>query len=57
MNRSISKKLQQAVREHGLADLDQVQLAVLEVDGTISIVSKDSETIRTQKRFRQRHRL
>jgi uncharacterized membrane protein YcaP (DUF421 family) len=32
------EELEQAVREHGLADLSQVDTAVLEVDGTISII-------------------
>lgn len=50
------EELQQAVREHGLADLDEVQMAVLEVDGTISIVPKSSPTVRTSKRFRQTRR-
>jgi uncharacterized membrane protein YcaP (DUF421 family) len=50
------EELQQAIREHGLSGLDDVQMAVLEVDGTISIVSKDTQTIRTRKRFRQLRR-
>jgi len=47
--------LQQAFREHGLSGIDQVQMAVLEVDGTISIVPRGTETIRTKRRFRQHH--
>lgn len=41
-----------AMREHGLGDLDQVQMAVLEVDGTISIVPKEANVHRTRRRFR-----
>ena len=33
-----SETLLTAVREHGLADLSQVELAVLEIDGSISVV-------------------
>jgi uncharacterized membrane protein YcaP (DUF421 family) len=49
-------ELQEAMREHGLASLSDVKMAVLEVDGTISIVPRGTETIRTKRRFRQRHR-
>jgi len=37
---SISE-LQAAVREHGVNAIDEVNIAMLEVDGNISIVSKD----------------
>jgi uncharacterized membrane protein YcaP (DUF421 family) len=48
--------LEQAIREHGVDGLGAVKMAVLEVDGTISIVPKGTETIRTNRRFRQRRR-
>ena len=41
-----------AMREHGVADLSQVEMAVLEVDGSISIVPVDSQTIRTRRHAR-----
>ncbi len=41
-----------AMREHGIGDLEQVQMAVLEVDGAISIVPKESSVHRTHKRYR-----
>ncbi|HEY7063713.1 MAG TPA: YetF domain-containing protein [Chloroflexota bacterium] len=41
-----------ALREHGVADLDSVRLAVLEVDGTISVVPKESVVHRTRRRVR-----
>ncbi len=45
-----------AIREHGVASVAEVQLGVLEPDGTISIVPTDSHTIRTRRRVRfQRH--
>jgi len=42
-----------AMREHGVADLEQVASAVLEMDGSISIIPKDQpHVIRTRRRFR-----
>jgi uncharacterized membrane protein YcaP (DUF421 family) len=41
-----------AMREHGIDDLDEVQMAVLEPDGIISIVSKQSTIHRSQRHFR-----
>ena len=49
-------ELEQAIREHGIEKLEDVQMAVLEVDGTISVVPKGAVTIRTNRRFRQHHR-
>lgn len=49
-------ELEEAMREHGVESLNDVKMAVLEVDGTISIVPQGTETIRTKRRFRQRHR-
>jgi len=42
--------LQMAMREHGLDKLSDVQLAVLEEDGSISIVPASSKTFRTHRR-------
>ncbi len=41
-----------AMREHGIGELSQVQMAVLEVDGSISIVAKDAQIHRTHHRLR-----
>ena len=41
-----------AMREHGLGDIAQVKMAVLEVDGTISIVPSDARTMRSKHRVR-----
>ena len=46
--------LEQAAREHGIADLGQVEAAVLEVDGTMSIIPAAEQRIRTKRRLRQR---
>ncbi|HYU58989.1 MAG TPA: YetF domain-containing protein [Actinomycetota bacterium] len=42
--------LAMAMREHGIASLDDVQLAVLETDGSISIVPASSPTLRSHRR-------
>lgn len=49
--------LMQALREHGVATLEDVRLAVLEVDGTISVLKNDdvtADTHRPHRRFRFR---
>jgi uncharacterized membrane protein YcaP (DUF421 family) len=44
-------ELMEAVREHGISSIDDVDLAILEVDGNISILSGDFQhkTIRKRK--------
>ncbi len=41
-----------ALREHGLTRLDQAQIAVLEVDGSISVVPSGSNVMRSRRHFR-----
>ena len=41
-----------ALREHGLERLDQAHLCILEVDGTISVVSHDADVHKTRKHYR-----
>jgi uncharacterized membrane protein YcaP (DUF421 family) len=41
-----------AIREHGVADVKDVRMAVLEVDGSISIVPADAKAMRTRKHVR-----
>jgi uncharacterized membrane protein YcaP (DUF421 family) len=45
-----------AIREHGMADVKEVQLGVLESDGTISIVPSGVPMQRTKHRVRYHHR-
>ena len=45
-------EVEMAIREHGLADVSEVRMGVLEPDGTISIVGKDSVIHRTKRRVR-----
>jgi uncharacterized membrane protein YcaP (DUF421 family) len=47
------EELEMVVREHGVETLDDVQLAVLETDGPISIVPKGARVVRTPKHIRQ----
>jgi uncharacterized membrane protein YcaP (DUF421 family) len=45
-------ELMAALREHGVTELGEVRMAVLEVDGTISVVPRDAKIHRTHRRFR-----
>jgi uncharacterized membrane protein YcaP (DUF421 family) len=48
-------ELEAAVREHGeVGDLSQVELAVLETDGSVSVVPTSANVHRTRRRLRQR---
>src|SRR5947207_2974081 len=47
------EELEMAAREHGVTSIKQVQLAVLEVDGSISIVPEGSTVHRVPRRTRQ----
>lgn len=46
-------ELEMVVREHGVASLEDVRLAVLETDGSISIVPRSASVVRTRKHVRQ----
>lgn len=48
------EEVMQALRGHGVDDLGKVRMAVLEVDGTISVVPTDAPVIRTRRRVRGR---
>jgi uncharacterized membrane protein YcaP (DUF421 family) len=41
-----------ALREHGLERLDQAHLCILEVDGTISVVSSEADVHKTRRHYR-----
>jgi uncharacterized membrane protein YcaP (DUF421 family) len=47
------RELEQAAREHGVTDLSKVDTAVLEVDGTVSIIPVSDTKIRTKKGIRK----
>lgn len=51
-------ELNRAIREHGVSSIEEVALAVLEVDGAISVLKYDDvpDAIRPQKRLRFLHR-
>jgi len=46
-------QIEMAIREHGIADLGQVRLAVLETDGSISVVPASSPVVKTRRHIRQ----
>jgi len=48
------EELMMEIREHGLADLKEVRLAVLETDGSISVVPADGDA-QTQPRRRRKY--
>jgi uncharacterized membrane protein YcaP (DUF421 family) len=53
-------ELQRAMREHGIASLKDVALAVLEVDGSISFlkydeIKPDANTHLVHRKFLQKH--
>ena len=50
------EEVEMAMREHGVLDMKDVQLAVLEPDGTISIVPTGAAMTRTRRRIRYHHR-
>jgi uncharacterized membrane protein YcaP (DUF421 family) len=43
-----------ALREHGLVDVSEVEMAVLEVDGTVSVIPTTEQAKRTRRRIRGR---
>ncbi len=45
-------EVEMAIREHGVDDLNDVELGVLEPDGTISIVPTESKLRRTRRKVR-----
>lgn len=50
------EELNAAVREHGVLDLEHVKLGMLEIDGNISIVSKDFDS-RTIHQTKNKHKI
>lgn len=48
-----TEDLMAALREHGIAHLDDVRLAVLEVDGSISVLKNDDVVPRGEKAHRR----
>ena len=45
-------EIEMSIREHGLEGAKDVKLAVLEADGSISVVSKDSKSAKRRRRVR-----
>lgn len=47
------QELEMVIREHGVEALSEVKLAILETDGSISIVPMSARVVRTAKHIRQ----
>jgi uncharacterized membrane protein YcaP (DUF421 family) len=43
--------LEAALREHGLSDIADVEMAILEIDGSISVIPSGGRTHRVKKPF------
>jgi uncharacterized membrane protein YcaP (DUF421 family) len=43
-------EIMEAIREHGVAEVEQVDLAILEVDGNISVMSYEFKNKTTKKK-------
>jgi uncharacterized membrane protein YcaP (DUF421 family) len=48
------EELKEAAREHGLEHLTDIKLAMLEIDGTISVISGDKKELK-QTHFKRKH--
>jgi uncharacterized membrane protein YcaP (DUF421 family) len=48
------EELKEAAREHGLEHLTDIKLAMLEIDGTISVISGDKKELK-QTNFKRKH--
>lgn len=46
------EQLQAAMREHGIEKFEDAHMAILEVDGTISVVPKESGVFRSRRHYR-----
>lgn len=51
-----SEELQEAMREHGVENFTDVKLAMLEIDGNISIISGDKMLKQTHYKRRRKHK-
>ncbi len=47
------EEIEMVAREHGIADLTGVSAAILEVDGSISIIPKEGQVVHRVRRIRQ----
>jgi uncharacterized membrane protein YcaP (DUF421 family) len=46
------EQLKTAMREHGLTRFDQARMAILEIDGSISVVPVESNVLRSRRHFK-----
>jgi uncharacterized membrane protein YcaP (DUF421 family) len=50
------EEVEMSMREHGIKDMKDVEMAVLEPDGTISVIPTGTAVTRTKHRIRYHHR-
>ncbi|MDB5013617.1 MAG: hypothetical protein JWQ25_1819 [Daejeonella sp.] len=51
------EELEEAVREHGVESYKEVKLAILEVDGNVSVISGNDDRLKqTHHKYRRRHK-
>jgi len=46
------EQLHAALREHGMTEVSEARMCVLEVDGTISVVSASTQVLKTRRHYR-----
>ena len=51
-----AEQIDAALRQHGLTSPSQAKMAILEVDGTLSVVPQDAPSQHTRQHFRSRRR-
>jgi uncharacterized membrane protein YcaP (DUF421 family) len=57
LERITMEELEEAIREHGIDSYKQVKLAILEVDGNISVISGEDNSLKqTQYKSHRRHK-
>ncbi|MBI3648152.1 MAG: DUF421 domain-containing protein [Actinobacteria bacterium] len=49
----VPEEVETAIREHGIADVQEVRVAYLEPDGTISVIPSDAKVLRGRRRVRR----
>lgn len=55
--RMTMEELEEAIREHGVENYKSVKLAILEVDGNVSVISDDNGKLKqTHHKYRRKHK-
>lgn len=51
-----SQELEEVIREHGVQHFTEVKLAMMEIDGNISVISEDKKNLKQTKHKRRIHK-